>query len=137
MNIVIDSNVLFSALIKESTTRKVILEYDGLFLFPALLFDEAQEHLGELIVKSGMSSSELKTLFNLILTKTKVIGMEMLYAYREEALGIVKDIDLDDALLVACALAFPNSVIWSNDKRLKMQTKVKVLSTGEILKFLK
>lgn len=49
MNVVIDSNVLFSALIKDSTTRRVILEYGGLFLFPALLLDEAQEHLNELL----------------------------------------------------------------------------------------
>lgn len=84
-----------------------------------------------------MSGSELKALFELILRKTKVISAEALYAHREEALEIVKDIDLDDALLVACALAFPKSVIWSNDKKLKMQTKVKVLNTEEILKFLK
>jgi len=35
MNIVLDANVLFSALIKDSTTRRIILEYDGALLFPA------------------------------------------------------------------------------------------------------
>ena len=33
MKIVIDSNILFSALIKDSVTRKIILEYDGLTVY--------------------------------------------------------------------------------------------------------
>lgn len=34
MRIVMDSNVLFSALIKDSVTRRMILEYDRNFLVP-------------------------------------------------------------------------------------------------------
>jgi len=33
MKIVIDSNILFSALIKDSTTRRLILEYEEPFSF--------------------------------------------------------------------------------------------------------
>jgi predicted nucleic acid-binding protein len=44
MNIVIDSNILFSALIKNSLTRKIILEYNGLFLFPEFIFEEMNKH---------------------------------------------------------------------------------------------
>jgi len=51
-------------------------------------------------------------------------------------LEIVKDIDPDDVLFVACALAHPNSVIWSDDKKLKSQSKVKILNTRDIINFL-
>ena len=40
MKIVLDSNVFFSALIKDSLTRKLILEYDDLFLFPEIILEE-------------------------------------------------------------------------------------------------
>ena len=55
MNIIIDSNVLFSALIKNSFTRRIILEYQGLFLFPSIIFEETERHKEELLKKSGMS----------------------------------------------------------------------------------
>lgn len=44
MKIIIDSNILFSALIKNSTTRKLILEHDGYFLFPSFIIEEMEKH---------------------------------------------------------------------------------------------
>ena len=49
MKVVIDSNILFSALIKDSITRRLILEYDDFFLFPSYIFDEIEKHKDELI----------------------------------------------------------------------------------------
>ena len=70
----------------------------------------------------------------LLLVKTTVVPAEVLYPHREEeALEIVKDIDRDDAVFIGCALAYEDSVIWSNDRKLKKQDKIKVLNTGEII----
>jgi len=44
MNIVLDSNILFSALLKDSTTRKIILTHEGFFLFPSFIFIEMEKH---------------------------------------------------------------------------------------------
>ena len=137
MNIIIDSNALFSALIKNSKTRRIILEYDGLFLFPSFIFIEMQKHEDELLEKSGLSIEDFKKLLRLIIKKVVIVPNEVLVPYKNEAYDIVKNIDPDDALFVACALAYPNSVIWSDDKKLKRQTKVKVLNTQEISIFLK
>jgi predicted nucleic acid-binding protein len=51
LNIVIDSNILFSALIKDSLTRRIILDYDKTFLFPEFIFEEIQKHKEELLKK--------------------------------------------------------------------------------------
>ncbi|MBN1156469.1 hypothetical protein JXA85_02550 [Candidatus Woesearchaeota archaeon] len=45
---------------------------------------------------------------------------------------IVKDINPDDVIFFACALAYDNSILWSDDKKLKNQTKVKVLNAQEM-----
>lgn len=129
MNIVIDSNVLFSALIRDSTTRKLILEYDGFFLFPSFIFEEIGKHKGELLQKSGMPAEEFNALLDILLEKVIIVPAEALLRHRKEAWDLVKDIDPDDAVFVACALAFPGSVIWSDDKHLKGIGKVKVLNT--------
>ncbi len=136
MNIIIDSNVLFSALIKDSTTRKLILNYDGFFLFPDFIFEETEKHKAELFEKSKMNQEDFDKLLELILQKVVIVPNEILQPFKEEAIKIVKDIDIDDALFVACALAYENSIIWSDDKKLKIQTKIKVLNTKEIIKIL-
>ena len=48
MRIILDSNILFSALIKNSFTRKKLLEYQGHFLFPEIIFQEIEKHKEEL-----------------------------------------------------------------------------------------
>ena len=136
MRIVLDSNILFSALIKDSFKRKIILEYDGKFLFPSYIFEELQEHKKELLQKAQMNADEFDTILQILLKKVFIIPKEALLPFKQEAIDIVKDIDLDDALFFACALAYPESVIWSDDKKLKEQTKIKVCNTPEIVKIL-
>jgi len=137
MKIVIDSNILFSALIKESITRKIILEYDDFFLFPSFIFEEMEKYKNELLKKSGMSKEEFNKLLKIILKKVKIIPNEVLTNYKKEALELVKEIDINDMVFVACALAHFNSVIWSDDKRLKNLKNIKVLNTQEIIEIFK
>ena len=63
--IVIDSNVLFSAMIRNSVTRKLILEYDGKFLLPEFVFEEMEKHKHEIQRKSGLKIEE----FDLVKSK--------------------------------------------------------------------
>ena len=132
MIIIIDANILFSALIKDSKTREIILKADEFFLFPSYIFIEAQKYKQEIIEKSKMPKEEFEKLFRLILGKVLIVPNEVLIPYRKIAFEIVKDIDPKDVLFVACALAYPGSAIWSNDKRLKKQSKVRVLNTKEL-----
>lgn len=136
MNIIIDSNILFSALIKDSVTRRIILEHEGIFLFPYFIFDEMKKHKGDLIKKSEMKKEEFDELLTLLLKKVIIVPVEKMKQYKEEAFEIVKDIDPDDIIFVACVLAYKDSILWSDDKKLKNQTRIAVFNTGEIIKIL-
>ncbi len=136
MRIVIDSNVLFSSLIRNSTTRRIILQYNGFFLFPSYIFTEMQKHKKELLRKSKMNSEEFNNLLNVILKKVVIVPNETLKQHTQKALEIIKDIDINDVLFIACALAHPNSILWSDDRKLKNQNKIKVLNTKEIMMLL-
>lgn len=136
MQIVIDSNVLFSALIRDSHTRKIILEYDEFFLFPSYIFEELEKHKDELLSKSKMSLEECDSLLDILLGKVVIVLSEMLDRHYDVAYDIVKEIDPNDVLFVACALAYPGSIIWSEDKNLKRQSKVMVLNTKEITRII-
>jgi len=132
LKIVIDSNILFSALIKNSVTRKMILEYDGFFLFPSFIFEELEKHKTELLKKSGMKRKSFETLLNLLLQKVLIVSTDVLFQYKTQAYELVKDIDPDDTLFIACALTYPESIIWSDDKKLKQQHKINILNTVEM-----
>ena len=136
MKIVIDSNVLFSALIKNSITRKIILEYNDYFLFPSFVFDELEKHKEELLKKSKLSKEDFEKLLEVLLEKMVVVPPEVLIPYKNRALEIVKKIDIDDIVFVACILAFEDSILWSNDDNLKDQSEIRVLNTSEIIKLL-
>jgi len=131
--IVLDSNIFFSALIKDSITRKLILDYPGKFLFPAYIFEEFEKHRDEILEKSVLEKEAFETLMGLILDKMIIIPDNVLVKHSKEAIEIAKDIDINDAVFIAAVLAYPGSVLWSNDKKLK-KAGVKVISTEEMMR---
>ena len=134
MNLVIDTNVLMSAVIKDSITRKLIIGAKINILFPEQIFKELKNNEEEILKKSKLTKSEYNELLNRLLTYVKIIPTETLNPYKEKALEISKTIDINDTLFFATALAFKDSIIWSNDKKLKDQDKIKVMNTLEIKK---
>ncbi len=113
MKIIIDSNVLFSALIRDAKTRSIILEYGDFFLFPSYIFEEMHEHIDELYTKTKLSKDDFKKLLHLILRKVVIVPNDVLEPYKDKSVEIIKDIDIDDAPFIACSLAYPNSAIRS------------------------
>jgi predicted nucleic acid-binding protein len=136
MNIVLDSNVLFSALIRDSLTRRLILEYEGSFLFPKYIFVELEKHIDEIFKKSQMTKEEFDKLLGLLLRKVLIVPDEALRDFKEEAVTIMENIDINDAVFVACALAYSNSVIWSDDKDFKKQLVILIMTTKQMKDFI-
>ena len=133
MNIVIDSNILFSALIKDSLTRHLILEYNGYFLCPSKTIQEFRKYYDTIIDKSKLDIDKFNIVMELVFSKLTLVQDEILIPYVSKSLGLLKEIDVDDFMFVACALAHPDSILWSNDAALKKQNVVKVMNTEEII----
>ena len=131
--IVLDSNIFISALIKDSITRKLIINCKELIVIPEFLLEEIRNYEEEIILKSKLDKEEYKKLLNILLKYVLVLPDEIILPYREQAVEIIKDIDINDVLFIATALAFGDATIWSNDKKLKKQNKIKVISTQEIM----
>ena len=129
--IVIDSNVLFSALIKDSTTRRLIIEHEEPFLFPEYVFVEFERHKDLLVRKSKLSRASFDALVSILVSCVTIVSHEAIEPYLPRAHRIIDAIDPDDAIFIACVLAHPGSVLWSDDSRLKQQ--VTVISTNELL----
>lgn len=81
------------------------------FCFSSFIFEETGKHKETLLNKSQMNIKDFNMLLNILLRKVMIVPTEVLFPYRKEAYEIVKDIDPDDSLFIACALAYPDSFI--------------------------
>ncbi len=133
MNIVVDTNIFMSALIKDSVTRNLIVNSKDNLLFPEFEFDEIEKHKEEILEKSQLSANEFDDLFSSLLKYVQVVKTGEVIDYRNQAFDIIGKIDKEDAIFIATALA-RNAIIWSDDADFKKQDKIRILTTKEMIR---
>jgi predicted nucleic acid-binding protein len=136
MNFIIDTNILLSALIRDSFTRKIIVESDLDFYYPEMSFHEVRKYKGLVLKKSGISEDEYSRLLAKLLENITLLPDERVYENLDEAKRIMLGIDPDDVVFVAAKLSIHDSVIWSDDKGYDKQNEVKVIKTKDLIRFL-
>lgn len=129
MEFILDANPLFSALIKDSFTIRIIVSEKVELFAPEFLFDEFLEHEEEILAKTQRTRKELNQLVGSLKEIIHIIPRKEFELYLEEAKSLISDEDDVPYLALALKLNIP---IWSNDKKLNKQNKVKVYSTKEI-----
>ncbi len=130
MDLVIDANILFSALIKEVFAYSILFSDRFNFFTPEYIFIELERHKEELLGKTEHTIEEFFNLLEILKRRIIIIPLEELVSYVEEAEKLTPD--PQDMVYFALALKL-NCVIWSNDKKLKEQTKIKVYNTKELM----
>ncbi|MBI3413454.1 MAG: PIN domain-containing protein [Candidatus Aenigmarchaeota archaeon] len=136
MNIVVDTNVLISALIRNSTTRKIIIESDCKFYYPETSLHEIRNYKALILDKSGISEVEYDELFNRLLKYVTLITDEQIRPKLKDAEMEFARVDPDDVVFLAAALTIDNCMIWSEDKDFEKQNRIKILKTRDVLKLL-
>lgn len=133
MPVVLDANILFSILIKMGKTLDLFLNSKLEIVSPDFIFSEFVKHKEELSKKSGLNYSWLLTAIVLLSEKIRLFPVEEYSLFLAEALKVSPD--KDDVDYFALALKLDCS-IWSNDKKLKKQDRVKVYSTEDLVELL-
>lgn len=132
MRIVIDSNVFISALIKrEGLSREIIINSNNIFFFPEYEFQEIYKYKEVIQGKSRYSDREFIQAVSSLLNHMRIATYEEIRDYYNEAFEVMNEIDPDDVIFIATALAF-NAIVWSDDIHFKMQNRVKSLTTDEM-----
>ena len=131
--LVVDANVIISALIKNSITRELINSGFLELISVQFVFEEINKHKEELLKKSGLSILEYEKTLSLIKSKIIIFPNEYFKDYLKLAEQISPDVN--DVQYFALALK-TGTAIWSNDKALKSQRMVAIFSTSEVIKLL-
>ena len=122
MRIVLDTNVVFSALLNTNgkLSRIILQPKSGLnFYTTNFLYDELKEHKRKLIKISGYTELQFERAFGIITNKIRVINFELI-PQRDylKAFDLVSDIDIDDIEFVALT-EHVKGHLWTSDKILR------------------
>lgn len=131
MDLVVDANILFAALIKNSFSYNFLFNEKFRLFTPEYIFTELEKHKEELLDKTEKTTEEFFRFLEILKRRIVLVPLEELTPYISEAEKLTPD--PDDIAYFALALKL-NCAIWSNDKKLKEQNKIKIYHTHELSK---
>ncbi len=138
MDLVVDANILFAAFMKDGTTRRILLIKTPsplkLYTTPFIL-EEAYKYRGLLAAKAGLNEDEVMELMLELISASniEIVKENELDVFEDEAENVSPR--TNDAPYFAVALC-KGCRIWSNDKPMRKQGKVTIISTKELLALL-
>ncbi len=134
MELVLDANILFAALIKDSYTSELLFDENLKLYAPEFLITEFMKYEDLILQKTGRTRENFIEIMHCLKEVISTIPKEE----TAQLSGRAKLISPDekDAMYLALAMKL-NCGIWSNDKRLKDQDAVKIYQTQEVVEILK
>ena len=134
MKLVLDTNVVLKALIRNSRVRAILLSPRHQLYLPEYAIEEVRNHLDIIKKKSGLSEKEIELALDTLMTGIEVIQSKPVLTAWNEAEKIMAPIDFEDTPFVAAALSVSCDGIWSDDKHLRRQRRVKIWTTEEMIR---
>ena len=132
MKLVVDANIVISALISDSKTRELIVTLEPSLVTPAVVYDEVEKYEALIVEKSGMDVDRVRQFLELLFGHIETVPASDFYQHIEQADSAIGETDPDDVLYVACALGCDAS-IWSDDSDFDEQDFVPVFTTSEVI----
>ncbi len=130
MKLIVDSNILFTFFWKNATATDLFV-FQNLELYsPEFALEEIQKYNSEIVRKAKMSNTEFREIKKELQLLIAFVPLEEYRNYFQNAVKISPDREDVDFFALSLLKDCP---IWSNDKKLKEQDKVKVLTTKEVI----
>ncbi|MFH0955065.1 MAG: PIN domain-containing protein [Candidatus Micrarchaeota archaeon] len=132
MQVVVDSNVLISAILRSGETRRLLISRRFDFFCPDFARTEVEKHRIELIRKAKLSEQDFALVVDLVFRCVITIPFEEYVSFKPLALTAGQP-DESDWPFLALALKM-NCPVWTNDAHFRKQSTVPIFSTTELLR---
>jgi len=133
MKLVIDTNRIMAGLLRDSTSRKIILHDSFSFYAPDFIETELNKHRLYLLKKAKIPKEDFNLLMQILLNNVKRVPFEDFLDGYDRAMEIMKPVDENDAPFLAVGLALGIEGIWTEDRHFLRQEILKVYSTGDLI----
>lgn len=131
--LIVDANVVIAAVLRNSTTRSLLLDWKIGLAAPQTLLEETFRNIREneeIKAKSGLSSSQLTALLNRVTANNEIIQAK----YYADTMSLARTLCVheQDAPYIALSLKL-DCPIWTNDNNLLRNKELKTVSTKELI----
>lgn len=136
MKLVIDTNRLIAALLKESASRSILTSPSFEFYTPFELLAEVEKYKNYLLEKTGLDEDEFNDLQDELLENVFLVSRKVYDERIPHAIEVMHDVDVKDAPFLAIGLALGLDGIWSDDKHFAKQGELNVFTTRQMIDIL-
>lgn len=117
--VVVDANIIFSALLRRGNKFLAVLREGGRFVVSETILAEIFRHKEKIVAASHLDRDEVAEAYHAILTLLEIRKESSIpLACAEQAVELCRGVDPDDAMPVALTLAV-DGLLWTGDKALK------------------
>mgnify|MGYP006282674547 CR=1 FL=1 len=132
MKLVLDTNIIISALIRDGITRRIIFSPFIECIIPEHSLKEISKYEKLICEKAKLNNRDFKLILTIIFKKVKIIQKKEYKDKIEKAKTMIKDIE--DTPFIALYLASKADGIWTNDKDFKSRKDLLIFRTKELSK---
>lgn len=122
-----------AGLLRDSTSRKIILHDSFSFYAPDYIATELSRHRSYLVKKAKISQADFDILMHTLLDKVILVPFEDFEHEYDHAMQIMETIDENDSSFLAVGLALGIPGIWTEDRHFFRQNLLKVYSTRDLI----
>lgn len=135
MKLVLDSNVLFAAMLRDSTTRRLLVDPPVDLVTPTALFIEIQSHRDQILRRSGLDADAFEALLRLLTEDVQAIAPTEYESHMAAAGAAIGAADPGDVPFLAVALALDSDGIWTQNTKHFQGGGVAVWTTKDVIEF--
>lgn len=130
MKLIVDSNVVFTFFWKNAIATDLFVFHDIELYTPELTLQELEKYSDHIIRKAKLIPKELLDIRKELQLLITFVPLAKYEQFLQKAITISPDPNDVDFFALALEKECP---IWSNDKELKQQASVKILTTKEVI----
>ena len=131
MKVVLDTNVLVSALMRDGYTRTILLHPDLSLVTPEYALEEVQRHLPGIADRMRTSIQQARLTVELLLEHIETVPAAEYREFEARAEELIAAVDPDDVQFAALAMATGRPV-WTQDKALLNCSGLMTISTPQL-----
>ncbi len=135
MKLIVNTNRIIAALIKDGISREIILKKNIDLIFIETAGKKIKKYEEIICKKAGITKEVYQKIITVLREKMTLLPDEILKLYIREAKEIIENIDPDDIPFIAAALAI-DADIWSDDQQFNQQKRIKTWTTKELYNIL-
>lgn len=133
LHVVVDTNIFVASFLRKGDTRKILFSKEFQLFSPDRLNFEVLAHKEEFKQKAGLNELEFHQALEIELENLQIVPFKEYGFLKQKALLICPKSHDEDWPFIALSMKL-NCPLWSNDKALKKQNTVQVLSTDDLMK---